>query len=116
MRRITYYRIQKESMKAMRKGQRYHPALEISFRDRTGTHTHILSAGYADALDVYRQGRETYILSINPRLGYVGLQVFEGAVDVGDIFLQEGQVAETIGSLDLAPYTLIRRLREYVNP
>ena len=116
MRRITNYRIQKESMEAMRKGQRFHPALEISFRDRSGTHTHTLGAGYADVLYVYRQDRETYVLSINTGLGYVGLQVFEGAVDVGDIFLQDGQVEETIRSMNLAPYTLIRRLRECVNP
>jgi len=116
MRRITNYRIQKESMEAMVKAQRYHPALEIQIRDRTGTHTHTLSAGYDDVLHVYREGQETYVLSLNPRMGYVGLQVFDGSDEIGGIFLQEGQVEESIGSLDLAPYTIIRRLREYVNP
>ena len=55
------------------------PALKSLFRDRSGQHTHKLSAGSDDDLDVYREGPETYILTTNPRLGYVGLEVFEEA-------------------------------------
>ena len=116
MKKITNYQINKELFEAMRKAQRYNPALEIRFRDKSGQHTHTLSAGYDDDLYVYREASETYVLSLNTRLGYVGLQVFDGSDVAGEIFLQDGQVEETIGHLDYAPYTFIRRLREYVNP
>ena len=85
-------------------------------RDRAGIHTHSLSAGYDDDLFVYREAGETYVLSLNTMLGYAGLQCFDGSTEVGSIFLQEGQVEETIGSLEYAPWTIIHRLREYINP
>ncbi len=116
MEKITNYQINKESFEAMRKAQRYNPALEICFRDSSGEHIQTLSAGYDDDLHVYREAGETYVLSLNTRLGYAGLQVFDGSDVAGEIFLQESQVEETIGHLDYAPYTIIRRLREYVNP
>ena len=100
----------------MRQSQRYNPAFEIRFRDRSGIHTHTLSAGYDDDLYVYREACETYVLSLNHRLGYVGLQIFDGGVVVGEIFLNYGQLEKTLGHLDYAPYTIIRRLREYVSP
>jgi hypothetical protein len=65
---------------------------------------------------VYREACETYVLCLNHRHGYVGLQVFDGAEDVGEIFLQDAQVEEVLGHLDYAPYKIIRRLREYVTP
>lgn len=100
----------------MQKAQRFNPALEIRFRDKSGIHTYTLSAGYDDDLYVYREATETYVLSLNHRLEYVGLQVFEGSDGQGEIFLQDSQVEEVLGHLDYAPYTIIRRLREYVNP
>jgi hypothetical protein len=54
------------------------------------------------------------VLSINNSLGYVGLEVFEGSEQAGDIFLQENQVTETLGRMDLAPFTIIRRLMEFI--
>ena len=116
MKKITNYQISKESFEAMREAQRFNPALEIRFRDRSGEHIQTLIAGYDDDLYVYREAGETYVLSLNQRLGYVGLQVFEGSEAQGEIFLQDGQVEEILGHLDYAPYTIIRRLREYVNP
>ena len=116
MKKVTNYQISKESFETMREGKRFNPALEIRFRDRSGEHVQTLSAGYDDDRHVYREAGETYVLCLNTRLGYVGLQVFEGSDVAGEIFLQDGQVAETIGHLDYAPYTIIRRLREYVNP
>ena len=116
MKKISAYRVRKESLAAMRKAQGFYPALEIQFRDRSGIHTHTLSAGYDDDLFVYRESGETYVLSLNTRLGYVGLQCFDGSTEVESLFLQEGQVEETIGRLEYAPWTIIRRLLEYINP
>ncbi len=96
----------------MIKAKRFNPCLEITFRDRSGRHTHKLSAGYDDDLDVYREGAATYILSTNSKLGYIGLEVFAGADKTGEIFVEEYQVKEILGSEDLAPFNAIKRLRE----
>ncbi len=116
MRKVKKYTISKESFEDMCRAKRFNPCLEITFQDRTGIHTHTLNAGYEDDLYVYREDCETYVLSLNSRLGYVGLQVFDGSDEAGEIFLQDGQVEEALGHLDYAPYTIIRRLREYVSP
>jgi len=114
MRRIHRYSIQKENLFEMLHARRHHPCLEISYRDRFGKHTHKLSAGYWDDIDVYREGTETYILSSNPKLGYVGLEIFEGAEKQGEIFLQEEQIKDVLGRDDLAPFNAIKRLREHI--
>jgi len=115
MRRIHRYSIGKESTEDMIRAKRFNPCLEITFRDRSGQHTHKLSAGYGDDLDVYREGLETYILTTNPRLGYIGLEVFEGGDKTGEIFVEEYQVKETIGRDDLAPFNAIKRMREHIS-
>ena len=112
MRKIHNYRITKESFWEMLHAKRHNPCLEITYRDRSGKYTHKLSAGYSDDIDVYREGSETYILSTNSRLGYVGLEVFEGADKAGAIFLEAHQVEEILGKTNLASYTIIKRLRE----
>lgn len=114
MRRIRNYSISKEIVEDMIKAKRFNPCLEITFRDRSGQHTHKLSAGYDDDVDVYREGSETYILTTNPRLGYIGLEVFGGADKTGEIFVEEHQVKETLGRGDLTPFNTIKRMREYI--
>jgi hypothetical protein len=114
MRRVHRFSIQKENLFDMLHARRYNPCLEITYRDRFGKHTHKLSAGYWDDIDVYREGTETYILSSNPKLGYIGLEVFEGPDKIGEIFVQEEQVKEVLGSEDLAPFNAIKRLREHI--
>ena len=114
MRKIHRYSIGKESTEDMIRAKRFNPCLEITFRDRSGQHTHKLSAGYDDDLDVYREGSETLVLATNPRLGYVGLEVFKGPDKTGEIFVVEHQVIETLGREDLAPFNAIKRLREHI--
>ena len=114
MRRINNYRIFKETTEEMIAGGRFNPCLKITFVDRSGRHTHNLGSGYGDELHVYRNGDLTCVLSLNQRLGYVGMEVFKGADAIGDIFLQGDQVIETLGITDLAPFTIIRRLMEFI--
>ena len=64
----------------------------------------------------YREHQETFILTQNPRLGYVGLEIFEGDTKSGDIFLEAYQVIEVLGRYDLEPFTIVRRLRDHVQP
>ena len=110
MRKVKNYHIGKESVEDMIAAGRFNPCLKITFRDRQGSHTHKLSSGYSDRIHVYREGGETFVLSINDRLGYVGLEVFAGAEKAGDVFLQEEEVTEVLGRDDLIPYTIIRRM------
>jgi hypothetical protein len=114
MRKINNYSINKESTEDMINAGRFNPCLEIIFRDRSGKHTHKLSAGYSDDIDVYRDDLDTFILSRNSRLGYVGLEVFEGAEKTGSIFLESHQVKEVLGRDDLAPVNAIERLLERI--
>lgn len=64
----------------------------------------------------YREHQKTFILTQNPRLGYVGLKIFEGDTKSGGIFLEADQVIEVLGRYDLAPFTIVRRLRDHVQP
>jgi hypothetical protein len=65
-------------------------------------------------MHVYRNGDLTCVLSLNERLGYVGLEVFSGKDTVGDIFLQGDQVSETLGRIDLAPFNIMQKLIEFI--
>ena len=114
MTKVKNYSITKESTDDMIAAGRFNPSLEIVFRDRHGTHRHKLSAGYLDDIHVYREAGLTCVLAINNSLGYIGLEAFEGSEPAGDIFLNGEQVAEALGRLDLAPFTIIRRLMQFI--
>jgi len=114
MRKVANYQITKESLKDMLEARRFNPCLEITFRDRKGKHIQKLYAGYEDDLDVYQDGEYTFVLSHNPLLGYIDLEVFNGEEQTGDIFLEPHQVIQVLGRYDLAPCTIIRCLKDYV--
>jgi len=116
VRTVKKYTVSKESVEDMCKAKRFNPCLEITFRDKSGIHQHKIGAGYDDDIYVYRERRQTFILTQNPRLGYVGLEVFEGDVKIGECFLQSHQVIEVLGRDDLAPITIVRRLSCYLQP
>ena len=113
MRRVARYTISKESYEDMEKAGSYNLCLEISFRDKSGFHTHKLQAGYEDDIHVFRDNGETFVLSQNQRLDYIGLEMFKSNAKIGSIFLQEYTAKDVLGRLDLAPGTIIRRLLNY---
>jgi hypothetical protein len=114
MRRINNYRIFKETTEEMIAAGRFNPCLKITFVDRLGRHTHRLTSGYSDEIHAYRNADLTCVLSVNERLGYVGLEAFNGEDAVGDVFLQGDQVTETLGKSDLAPFKIIRKLMQFI--
>jgi len=116
MRKVKNYKISRESQEDMCKARRFNPCLEITFKDRTGTHTHKLNAGYHDNIYVYRENGQTYILTQNTYLGYVGLETFNGSEQIGDLFLEYHKLIEVLGKSDFAPFTMIHRLKEYIIP
>jgi hypothetical protein len=113
MRKVNY-RIVRESFEDMIDAGRFHPSLEIIFRDKTGNHKHKIGAGHSDDIYVYREAGETFVLSQHFGLGYISMEVFQGDEQTGDIFIDSHQVEETVGRDDLAPCTIIRRLMPYL--
>jgi hypothetical protein len=114
VKRVTHFSTAKESIEDMCEAKRFNPCLEITFRDRTGIHTHKIGAGYSDTLNVYRDGTETYVLSHNYGLGYFGLEVFNGSEKAGDIFIESHHVKDILGRDNLAPFNTIKRMVEYI--
>lgn len=114
MKRVKTCQVREEPIEDARREGRYHPSLEITFRDKTGPHTHRISAGHSDEIHVYREDGVTYVLARNDRLPCIGIEAFQGQDKVGELFLQEGQVQETLGRDDLASFTIIKRLQEYL--
>ena len=114
MRKLKHYEVSWETPDDMVAAGRVNPGLEITFRRGRVAYKHKISAGNADDIHVYREGDQIFVLSVNDRLDYVGLEVFAGDDRVGDIFLQGDQVKETLGRSDLLPSTMIRRLLEFI--
>ena len=114
--RSVDFTLEHENWEEQRDARRCNPALVLLFRDRTGNHRATISAGDSDYVHCFREGSLTYVLSINPGLGYAGLEVFEGAQQVGNTFLQvDYEIAEILGprGLDLEPITIAKRLADY---
>ena len=116
MKKITPI-IVKENTEEMVKAGRFNPCLEIIFKDKTGAHKNKISAGYSDDLFVYQEDLETFVLSKNLRLDYIGLQIFKGSEKIGEMFLQgQEQIQDVLGKIgiELASFNIIRRMKKYI--
>ena len=112
MRKFKNYTLTEETHEEQRAAGRYNPATVITFRDKRGQHRHALGKGTEDAIDVYRESGLYYVLTRNYRLEYVGLEVFEGADAVGDIFMQSAVDTNEV-DINGAPYNLIKHLLQW---
>jgi len=112
MRRVNNYSISKETLEDMLESGRFNPSLEITFQDKPVRHK--LGAGYGDDLNVYREGDEIFIFYNNEMLGYVGLEVIHGDEKLGEIFMEEDELKDVLGNENLAPFNVIKYLREYI--
>ncbi len=114
MRTIHYWKVQEESYENQRKAGRYNPAREILYRDKTGNHMVAIGAGTGDAIDMFREGIDTIIMSTSYRLNYVGIEVFRDGELIHDRFLQDDwELGEVLGIGDvddLEPITIAKRL------
>ncbi len=77
-----------------------------------------LSAGYSDAIMIYRNGNSLLILITNIQIGYIGLDdvdCLDGDI-IGSVFLEEYQIKDCIGRrwLQMKPETLLRKLPDYL--
>lgn len=108
------YQLQKESFKDMAAAGRVNPCLEITFRDKRGTHTHKIGAGYSDDMAAFRENGATYVLSHSPALCHKGLEAFEGDEKTRDIFLQGNPLLNLLGNKDLSPVLLAQELSIFI--
>ncbi|MEI7638899.1 MAG: hypothetical protein WCJ37_16445 [Syntrophus sp. (in: bacteria)] len=114
MRRAKNFTITKESLKDQVKGRRFNPCLEITFRDRAGLHRHKISAGYSDEVHVFKNHGLTVVLSFNLKLGYVGLEAFQGGEKINDVYLCGSEMLAAFGEDDLKPSKMAGILSEWL--
>ena len=121
------FTIVKAGWKRQKAGNQLNPGRVILFKFHNRRYVAPISAGDSDSVYAWRDGKEIIVLSMNERLGYVGIETFtvEGttfsdyspgryeANHVDDHFLQsDEEVRETLGprGLELSPSTIVRRL------
>ncbi len=121
------FTIVKASWKRQKAASQLNPGRVILFKFHNRRYVAPISAGGSDSVYAWRDGKEVTVLSMNERLGYVGIETFtlEGATfsdfspgryeakHVDELFLQsDEEVRETLGprGLELSPATIVRRL------
>ena len=114
MQRAKNFTITKEDLEEQIRDGRYNPCLEITFRDEAGRHKHKISAGYSDEIHVFRHYGETLVLSFNPRLGYAGLEAFQGDDKINDVFLCGSEMLAAFREDDLEPARMAGILYEWI--
>ncbi|MGV8080986.1 MAG: hypothetical protein AB2L22_13130 [Syntrophales bacterium] len=114
MKELKEFMIGKESREDQFKAGRYHPGLEITFSDDQGLHRHKIAAGYSDEVHVFREGEVTMVLSSNLRLGYAGLEAFQGDARAGEVFLIGSEMLAAFGEEDLEPSRMLNILEEWL--
>lgn len=96
----------------------YGPSKTIQFTDTTGREREaVIGAGSEDHVWVFSGYGLIYVLSINYRLPYVGLEAIDdNGEPAGDVFLNKHQTYETLGDNweDLDPKEIAETLSEYV--
>ena len=114
MQEVTNYTIAKESMDEQLKFRRFNPGLEITFTDDKGMHKQKIASGYSDEISVFQDNGTILVLSHNPRLGYVGLEAFQGDERLNEVFLVGSEMAAAFGEDDLEPSKMVGILQEWL--
>lgn len=113
------FEVEEETYEEQSRAGRYNPGLVLLYRDKRKIQRVPIGAGTSDDIYVYREGDDIYVLTVNDRLGYVGLDIFSGdpAEKAGEMFLQtDYEIEEILGrrGLDLSPPTMIRYMSNYI--
>ena len=115
MKTIHNYKITHEGIENQIKAGRYNPSRVIIYKN----HSFLIGAGNADDISVFQEGDDLLILSINYRLEYIGLEIFnlKSFAQYGEMFLQSNyEIDEIIGkkAFDLSPMTIAKRMSNYI--
>lgn len=119
MRTYHNWKTEKESWEEQQAARRFHPCdVIVTGRGKRLT----TGAGKGDRLHVFTQDGLFFVLCVNYRLPYAGLEVFETSkgeqvgAQLGEVFLQcDHEQEEVLGRNweDLTPCTLAKRLAPY---
>lgn len=114
VRRVRSWELFKESWEEQRAAGRYNPGQKIAYVRKDGTRIEFpISAGRDDDVELYRQGKIDYVLSMNSRLGYAGIEAFLEGELIGEVFAQTDHEVESVlgkRAFDLMPATIASRL------
>ena len=114
MKKVTDFIITNECLKDQLKARGHYPSLEIIFKDKRGLHRHKISSGRADEIHVFQENGATMVLFCNPRLDYAGLEAFEGAEKINDVFLSGSDLLAALGENDLEPERMVQTLKDWL--
>jgi hypothetical protein len=103
-----------ESYAEQREAKRYNPAWQAVWKHKGKEVRGTLSAGNSDDLYFWHDKRYVFCVSVNTRLDYAGMQVFERKTgnEIGEVFAQnDWELKEMLGSkgVDYDPATMRRR-------
>jgi hypothetical protein len=118
MRKYNNYKFRRETYEKQSKARRFNPATELV----TPKGVFTLGCGESDAVHVFTENSLLYVVSLNTRYDYVGLEIFNPKDDIdscnalNEIFLQGcEQIEDILGKrgLDLLPINIAKRLAQY---
>jgi hypothetical protein len=103
MRTVHNFQLEEETLEEQFAAQRYNPAT-VLIRNRQRM---FLACGNSDTVRVFKDGKETFVLSYNRGLSYAGLQIFDTYTgeETGSVFQQNAEV-----DLDLSDITICKIL------
>ena len=95
---------------------RYNRALTLDYAIEDQEYQATLNGGESDTIDVLTDGDDVYVITTNPGLGYVGLEVFSEGALAHDVFIDGSEVEACLGEdvWDLEPQDQLERLIDYL--
>lgn len=128
IRTVRNYEIKHETWDKAWEAKRYNRALTLTYRDKVGRHTVTLQAGESDEIHVFRElicdqwgvkVPHTYVLTINRRHGYCGVEIF--AIDRIETGAFYSNADESLNEKrktkwdDLTPINLLKKILDYID-
>lgn len=103
MRTVHDFKLEEETLEEQFAAQRYNPAT-VLIRNKKRM---VLDCGTSDTVRVFKEGKETFVLSYNRGMNYVGLQIFDTYTgeESDSVFQQSAEV-----DMDLADITICKIL------
>lgn len=114
MRTINNWNTRKETWEEYHAAGCFNPRMVLMYRDRTGKHEVVISAGSNEAIDVFREGDVTYVLASSSRLGFIGLQAFVDGEEYGEVYFEDYELEIGERIFDLALINQAKHLQGYL--
>ena len=117
MQEFLDYEITEEDFEKQRWGERYNPALEITYNIDGTKYINTLQCGFRDNITCFIcDHKDIYVLTTNSGLNYAGLEIFNSGQELGDIFLDDNGLQENnIDPDNMADIEMINFLSEWIS-